>query len=405
MTEMDRILTNLKNESENLKAAQAENAKIIEEARINEANAKKRIAELEKVTKKAEAAKAAYDELANLYQPNEKSVRLTIEDEENNNEQANKTNKSSVRSFVAGAALVALIGTGAWALSKDNTGARRIATWFNGKNTETTDENNENTKNYAYDYSKNVVTVPAYTYDFETPTSEEIELNNEYVALTTENFETLTNSLIAKYESLGLQVSRENIIEYVMIVNLDKLRQDNNELVSKIIGTQDVTEVFADAFGVADAIRNYNLLYFDKYHTTAGFISATDAIFDDTERARATEIEKRIYEIGAHYQEQGKFNELTYSLLRELYNPLSPIAGIEDGASYVVESIDMYMIRSTFGTNRYITLDETNANLIKYFVTFAGDGEEYENNSLMNGNVRNILNLLIECSQTKTLTK
>ena len=344
-----------------------------------------------------------------------------------------------------GGLTVALIATGAWALSKDSvTGEVRAASWFkrNEKEAEETIEETTEEENpgFRYDYENNVVVVSsmvdpnaAYAYDFEANAdenatyqdangnvlpviteagqaitnpviSEELPANIDYVELTTERFEDLTSGLIQKYESLGLDVSREDIIKYVMIRNLDKLRQDNNELVASIIGSQEPTEVFADADHVIDAIMTYNLLYFDKYHTTDGFLSAADGVFDEVQRARVLEIERRVYEIGAYYQDECMYNELTYTLLRDMINPLNPISELEDGVSYGVEWIDMYMVRSTFGTDRYITLNDVNNDLVKYFVSFVGDGEEYENNALVNGNVRNINALLYECD-AKTLTK
>ena len=128
-------------------------------------------------------------------------------------------------------------------------------------------------------------------------------------------------------------------------------------------------------------------------------------VFDETQKARVLEIEKRVYELGANYQDEERYNELTKALLSDMINPTKEISELEDGVSYGVEWIDMYMVRSTFGTDRYIELSEENASKVKYFVSFAGDGEEYENNALVNGNYRNILALLADCEKVKTRTK
>ena len=190
-----------------------------------------------------------------------------------------------------------------------------------------------------------------------------------------------------------------------MIRNIDKLRQDNNELITTIIGTQDPLEVFADADQVIDAIMTYNLLYFDAHQDTKGFISASLGVFDEVQKARVLEIESRVYEIGANLQDNNRVNELTYSLLRDMIDSTNEISELEDGVSYGVEWIDMYMVRGTFGTNRYGELDDRNAEIVKYFVSFAGDGEEYEENAIVNGNVRNINALLMECAKTNTRSK
>ena len=243
--------------------------------------------------------------------------------------------------------------------------------------------------NYDYNYDSNVVTVN----------------DSEYAPLTTEAFEELTTETIDTLRGYGLTVSDEDIVKYVMIRNIDKLRQDNNELISEIVGDQDPVEVFADADNVIDAIMTYNLLYFDANHNTDGFISSSVGVFDETQQARALEIEERVFEIGANYQDEEKYNELTYALLRDMIDPSKDISELEDGVSYGVMWINMYMVRSTFGTDRYIKLNDTNADMIKYYVSFAGDGEEYEMNALVNGNVRNINALLQECTKGKILTR
>lgn len=337
------------------------------------------------------------------------------------------------KGFTCGALAIALIGGSFWALSRESKTGKVLSTSiFNTKTIEEPVPTVVPTP-VVYDYDENTLyyestseaeALATYAYDFEANASEttetvnangqpvtnpiineELPANVDYVPLTTEAFEDLTASLIKKYEGLGMAISREDITKYVMIRNIDKLKQDNIELVQKIIGSQDPLEVFADADQVIDAIMTYNLLYFDKYHTTDGFISAADGVFDEVQKARALEIEARVYELGKYYKDEEKYNELTYTLLRDMINPLNPISELEDGVSYGVEWIDMYMVRSTFGTDRYIKLNETNENLVKYFVAFVGDGDEYTYNALVNGNTMNINALLKECTENYTRTK
>ena len=264
----------------------------------------------------------------------------------------------------------------------------------------------EVTYNYTYNYDNNVVTVDttATTIDNGVVTSVETE-KADYKELTMDAFEELTASVMTELKSHNIKVSSEDVIKYVMIRNIDKLRQDNNALVAEIIGTQSVDEVFADADQVIDAIMTYNLLYFDEHHDTKGFISASLGVFDETQVARVLEIEKRVYEIGANLKDNKKVNELTYKLLKDMINPTNEISELEDGVSYGVQFIDMYMVRSTFGTNQYGELNKENADLVKYFVSFAGDGKQYEDNAIVNGNYRNILALLKECTEVKGRSK
>lgn len=298
-----------------------------------------------------------------------------------------------VTGLVVGATALAILVGSVKLYKESKTGDVKIAASAIGMNDSVKDEpeNNNQTEavNYSYDYDNNVVVVN----------------DTEYVALTTEAFENLTTETINTLRGYGLTVSDEDIVKYVMIRNIDKLRQDNNELISEIVGEQNPVEAFADADNVIDAIMTYNLLYFDANHNTDGFISSSVGVFDETQKARALEIEERVFEIGTYYQDEEKYNELTYALLRDMIDPSKEMSELEDGVSYGVEWINMYMVRSTFGTNRYIKLNDTNADMIKYYVSFAGDGEEYEMNALVNGNVRNINALLDECTKGKTLTR
>lgn len=419
-----------------------------EEAIRKEKAAKAALKELENARNYAAKAQESY----NAFKESTEKTNSTTENnevkvvEEKQEEVKTEENKSNgfVKGLVIGATTIALVATGAWALSRDSkTGEIRAMSWFKrdenkGNNDEAIIETAEPA--FVYDYENNVVTVKSqvdpratYAYDFEAKASEdtsyvdvngnpipvvteagqaitnpivneELPSNLPYVELTTEKFEELTTNLIQKYENIGLQVSREDVIKYVMIRNIDKLRQDNPELITQLVGSQDIFEFITDACHVLDAMRNYNLLYFDKYHTTDGFVSAVDGVFDEVQKARATELERRVYEIGTYYQDDVKYNELVYTLLRDLYNPLNPISQLEDGVSYGMESVDVYMLRTRFSQDVTGRLNETNTDLIKYFVSFPEDEDKYTDNALMNGNVTNIIRLLQECN-VKTRTK
>ncbi len=329
----------------------------------------------------------------------------------------NSKDEGKVGRVIAWVAVLALLGTAGYVLYRQSKNGEVKSVTAPTKSAaiaaSTPDNNTTTINNGSYNYDNNEVVIYdgaqvsennnyGYSYNGNVFTSND----SNYVVLDESAFEKLTvetaDVLKNKYK---LAVSNEDIVKYVMVRNIDKLRQDNNGIISMVIGNQDPTEVFADADHVIDAIMTYNLLYFDAHHNTDGFISASVGVFDDTQRSRVIEIEKRVYEIGANYQNEKTYNELTYALLKDMINPANEISELEDGVSYGLEWIDMYMVRTTFGTDAYIKLNDTNADLIKYFVSLVGDGEEYENNAIVNGNVRNINALMEECEKGKTLTK
>ena len=351
--------------------------------------------------------------------PVENTTTVRVEETRNN---SSKKGGFGV-GFISGALVLALLGTGAWVLSRE---AKKGVVKSSNLTTlvEVTPEPTlapvvtpvptpEVVYSYNYNYDNNVVTVDTTTTtttttDLGETTVQTVDTNTEvttYEELTTEKFEDLTAQVLTELKNHDIKVSSEDVVKYVMIRNIDKLRQDNNELITTIIGTQDPLEVFADADQVIDAIMTYNLLYFDAHQDTKGFISASLGVFDETQKARVLEIEKRVSEIGANLKNNDKVNELTYALLDDMKNPTNEISELEDGVSYGVEWIDMYMVRSTFGTHKYGELNKQNAERVKYFVSFAGDGEEYEENAIVNGNVRNIKALLMKCAKTNTRSK
>ena len=386
-----------------------------EQEKLNDANFEKEIADdmkerAKEQEKQSEEAIRAL-EMARLYAERAQSLienetaEKTAETKEGNagdaetkgeNEEnvVNKENKKAgfwIRLLLIWGTAIAILA-GAFKLYRESkTGYIKEATPKIGTSDSVNDQPEDVTEaaSYTFDYDGSAVTTGDY----------------EYVPLTDEEFEKLTTETINTLRGYGVTTSDEDIIKYVMIRNIDKLRQDNNEMINKIVGDQDPVEVFADADNVIDDIMTYNLLYFDQNHNTDGFISSSVGIFDETQKARVLEIEGRVFEIGANYQDEEKYNELTYALLRDMIDPSKDISELEDGVSYGVMWINMYMVRSTFGTDRYIKLNDTNADMVKYYVSFAGDGEEYEMNALVNGNVRNINALLAECTKGKTLTR
>ena len=323
--------------------------------------------------------------------------------------------------------IVAMLVAGAWVLNRDSIvgEVRGVIPTPNTDEDAITEDVNEVERadhGMTYDYDNNVVVITnmPYSYDFngtnDAETTEmgqkvldaqiaDIPVEAPYVALTTERFEALATDTVVALQQKGLQVSSEDVIKYVMIRNLDKLRQDNNELIGKIVGDQNIFEFITDACTVMDAMRNYNLATFDATRSTDGFISATIGVFDETQLARATELERRIYEIAEVYQNDEAYNEKSYVLMRDMLNPLNPVSQLEDGISYGMELVDMYMVRTRFGQDKNNQgFNDVNRDLVKYFVSFPEDEDEYTDNSLMNGNVTNIINNLNNCN-AKTRTK
>lgn len=298
---------------------------------------------------------------------------------------------SGWKSFVAGGLVFSMLLTGGHFLgvgiSKLNKKNR------NNNNSQSSLDNQESTKEepkYAYNYDKNVVVIN----------------DEEYKELTTEEFENITSIKVKELSDKGLNLNSEDVIKFMMIVNCDKLAQDNKELITQIMGEQTSDEVQQDAYKCVGAIVVYNYNKWYQEGNDKNFIKVSDCVFDEEARNKVIEIEKRVSEIALSVNDKDKFNQLVNDFLKDLLDPTNELSYLESGVGFVLQIV-LEPIRGLYGMDLYgnITLDETNAELIKYFVPYAGDEEEYKENNMLTGYIKDINDILTDCpAYTRKLT-
>lgn len=230
--------------------------------------------------------------------------------------------------------------------------------------------------------------------------------NEEHKILTDEEFYNLVDDIYNKLTKEGLPVTKEEVIKYLMIVNIDQLKEENKELVDTIIGEQDPNEVILDTYSLIGRIITENNsrwcakgLGWDKLL----MYLAPDAIFSETEKSKTVELGERvrtIVETGRN-GDKDKFNELLNKLLMEMIDAKEDNFKLESGNGFN----DMYIYINFIRINFLNELDKTNGELIKYFVVFEGDGLEYEQNAKTSEYWSGINYLINECHKSKTLTK
>ena len=230
--------------------------------------------------------------------------------------------------------------------------------------------------------------------------------NEEHKILTDEEFYNLVDDIYNKLTKEGLPVTKEEVTKYLMIVNIDQLKEENKELVNTIIGEQDPNEVILDTYSLISRIITENNsrwcakgLGWDKLL----MYLAPDAIFSETEKSKTVELGERvraIVETGRN-GDKDKFNELLNKLLMEMIDAKENNFKLESGNGFN----DMYIYINFIRINFLNELDKTNGELIKYFVVFDGDGIEYEQNAKTSEYWSGINYLINECHKSKTLTK
>ena len=220
--------------------------------------------------------------------------------------------------------------------------------------------------------------------------------------LTEEKFYALVDEIYKKYSDAKLDVTKEQVIDYLMVVNMDRLATDNNELVNAIVGDRNIDMVVANAFNVYSAILTENN---DRYCAKElGFdsiITVSDTVFDKDEKETVINIENRIREVILAKDNNEEFNKLLNKLLMDMCDAEKDEFNMQSGVGYSTMLVLVNFVRINFFTQ----LDATNDELIKYFVTFANDGVEYEENSMLTAYYRGFYSLLTDCIKEESYTK
>lgn len=225
----------------------------------------------------------------------------------------------------------------------------------------------------------------------------------EYEELTSEKFYALADEIYKKYSEIGLDVSKEEVIDFMMMVNIDKIAKDNQELVAEIVGDRNTDTVILNMMDVYSAIKTKN----DNNYCSKGLgfdslILVNDTIFDEETKDKVKDFEGRIREIFEARNSKDKFNELLNKLLNEVLNATEEEFNMENGAGYSSMEILIYFIRSNFEKD----MNKENAELIKYFCNYAEDfGTEYYENSRSTAYYSGIYYLLtdnVACVKTRT---
>lgn len=339
------------------------------------------------VTQKKEAEQKKREKEEEERKAKEAAEKAKKEEKEKKKEERKEKAKSFWKNawvrFISGFLAAVIFLTGGHFAGKGISNALKNKGSKNPSTSQTTSTgNNQGQSKYTYNYSGNVVTVN----------------NEEYKELTTEEFENLTSLKIKELSDKGININSEDIIKYMMIVNCDKLAQDNRSLIDQILGEQDSNEVQQDAYKVISAMVMYNYNVWYTEGSTKNFIRVSDTIFDESAKNKAIEIERRVDEIALSVNDVEKMNVLVNDLLKDMLDPTNELYSLESGVGFVLQVV-LEPIRGLYGMdlNENNLLNETNMDLIKYFVPYAGDEQKYIDNNWLTGHIQGINDILTNC--------
>ena len=342
-----------------------------------------------------------------------------------------------IRNFVAGGALVAAIALG-WVLWKESkhSEVKSIPTTTTTV-TDTVIDGKEATieETYTYNYAENnVVTVDKTTVITEGDKTTTIVETEPYEELTTEKFEELCTSAIKFFEERDIVAERADIVKFVAVFNIDKLKQDNPELVKSLLGTQTIEEFYADANHVSDTLIDYDVqnifgtdengkyvspewqAYVDSWFkgafcpNTETLVSIADFAFDSEQQELIKAFEARRNAI-LKESDLSVRSDMTHDLLLDVLNAKGDHRKLDDSTLYFLLRHCIVPLDSMYNwdfLNNKSTLKIDAHNLMVQFIAPVGSSDQEIQNSVMSGLYRNMMNSFARCQSdenVKTLTK
>ena len=300
-------------------------------------------------------------------QENDKKTTEVSEEKEKNSKNGNV----KIKYFAIGA-LVTILAIGGCRLVKEAKGGKLI------KPTKTPTNSNITTP----------ISIPTST-----PLAEQNITDKEFVSLVNRVTEDLNNR--------GIKLTQDEIVSYVMIVNIEKIARENPELIKTVIGNKDPNVVLQDAYMVMGARVTYNYEMYSETNDSSKFLDPTLVVYSANQKDKTKTIIDLVKEIST-IEDNEKFNEAVVNLLDKIYDPKDKLYDLDAGTIFLLQEV-LVPVRGLYGTvlNPDDRFNERGLNAIKYLVPYATDSEEYINNGLSAGGIRDINALLKECALSK----
>lgn len=388
MEEIQKELEEFKIRQQNKEQEQNEVIRKAEEAREKAIIASKKAKEAqikadEARKKTEEAAKAieevnAYEDEVNSY---EEEVNTSEDDEVNysstttNNDKKTKTTSTAKIkiTYLATGVIVTLLSIGGCKLIKEAKGGKAMPTQTPFTITTTTPNNNS-----------------------ATPIPEITLTDEEFIKLVNE----VTNDLVEN----DIKLTQDEITNYVLIVNIEKIARDNPELIEKVIGEKDPNTVLQDAYTVLGARTTYNYNMYSITNSSNLFLNPTSIVFSKDQQDKVKTIVEKVNQI-SKIQDKEEFNDAVIELLDSIYDPTEKLYNLDAGTILLLQEA-LEPIRGIYGTikEQDDRFNERGLNAIKYLVPYVTDEEKYIDNGLSSGAIRDINAILKDCKNNKELS-
>ena len=199
------------------------------------------------------------------------------------------------------------------------------------------------------------------------------EIKGKDEKLSQENFEKLVVEYTKMYTDKNIDLTTEDVIKFVSIINIEELLEENPEFASELFGTQDVHAYLDDAMDVIAATYGYNYMTYEKEQSTKNFIRISDSIYGE-QKEKMLVVENYVDLIDEAKGDAEKINQLVDEMLVRLESgDLTNLdSGVRFGMITYIELIRSYFAKDVLTSrnfDRLTVISETHLNNIKAMYT------------------------------------
>ena len=182
-------------------------------------------------------------------------------------------------------------------------------------------------------------------------TIEEIKTADE--ELTTEKFEELVANFAKSYVKNNVSLSTEDLTKFNAIMLIDRLAEENPELVQELFALQSEEEFLNDAGKVIGNTYMYNHGVWESEKSTENFIWISEGISDnDSQKVKMQEIENYVKRMAVAAADNNKeeVNKIAAEFIESLTSPTGSLNSLDDGIEFASQ-VYIAMINNSIGRN------------------------------------------------------
>ena len=184
-----------------------------------------------------------------------------------------------------------------------------------------------------------------------------------------DDFEKLVEEYSKKYTDNSIDLTKEDLVKFVSIVNIDELLEENPEFALELFGTQTFEAYMDDAMDVFAATYGHNYMTHAKEGTTENFIWVSDCVYG-SQKDKMLIVEEYVRLIADARGNSEEVNKLVTELLGRLASgDLTNLdSGVRFGMNVYLELIRSYLAKDELTKENFdelTTIVEMNLNNIQ----------------------------------------